>query len=55
MDSIAYILISVFAVPLIVGVFWGGKKLGIIETKVKNIEGNIKDIKDDINAIRNGK
>ena len=55
MDPVIYILISVFAVPLILGIFWGGKKLGVIETKVKNIEGDIGDIKKDINAIRNGK
>lgn len=55
MEPIAYILISVFAVPLIVGIFWSGKKLGVIETKVKNIEGDINDIKEDVKAIRNGK
>ncbi len=62
MDPIAYILISVFAVPFLFGVFWSGKKLGVIETKVKNTEGDVKDIKEDIigikkdvKAIRNGK
>ena len=54
MEPIAYVLISVFGIPTITYVFWAGRKLGIIETKVKNIESDIIEIKETVNKIRNG-
>ena len=33
MDPVAYILISVFAIPFLLGIFWSGKKLGVIADK----------------------
>lgn len=55
MEPVDYAIFSAYAIPLISVIFWAGKKLGIIETKVKSIEGDITGIKKDINAIRNGK
>ena len=50
-----YAILAAYVIPLVGVIFWSGKKLGTIETKVKNIEGDIIGIKKDIKFIRNGK
>ncbi|KKL89878.1 hypothetical protein LCGC14_1910280 [marine sediment metagenome] len=75
------IIISVFGTISVTGIFWGGYKLGTIETRIKNhealatheasrkifiprtemdskltaITSDIKEIKEDIRIIRNGR